>query len=89
MVYFCGGDYLEDISKQAGVLHLRPDARILSSDMIDRGLKELVCPMCGKMTLETDVAEDESTPLLFEMNDRYPKDKAKAKCHLAISGCLQ
>ena len=45
-----------------------------------------LCPMCGKMTLETEVAEDESTPLPFEMNDRYPKDKAKAKYHLAIKG---
>lgn len=41
MVYFCGGDHLEDISKLVGDLRLRPDARIPSSDTIARGLKEL------------------------------------------------
>jgi hypothetical protein len=45
-----------------------------------------ICPMCGKMTLETEVATDESTPLPSEMNDRYPRDRAKAKYHLAIKG---
>lgn len=41
MVYFCGGDHFEDISKLAGDLRLSPDARIPSSDTIARGLKEL------------------------------------------------
>ena len=41
MVYFCCGDHLEDITKLSGDLRLRPDARIPSSDMIARGLKEL------------------------------------------------
>lgn len=41
MVYFCGGDHLEDITKLCPDLRLRPDARIPSSDTIARGLKEL------------------------------------------------
>lgn len=41
MVYFCGGDHLEDITKLGHDLRLRPDARIPSSDTIARGLKEL------------------------------------------------
>ena len=41
-----------------------------------------LCPMCGKMVLETEVAEDKATKLPFDMNDRYPKDKEKAKYHL-------
>ena len=45
-----------------------------------------LCPMCGKMVLETEVAEDKNTKLPFEMNDRYPKDKDKPKYHLAIKG---
>ena len=45
-----------------------------------------LCPMCGKMVLETEVAEDKATKLPFDMNDRYPKDKEKAKYHLAIKG---
>jgi hypothetical protein len=45
-----------------------------------------LCPMCGKMVVETEVAEDENTKLPIEMNDRYPKDKDKAKYHLAIKG---
>jgi hypothetical protein len=42
--------------------------------------------MCGKMVLETEVAEDDTTKLPFEMNDRYPKDKTKPRYHLAIRG---
>ena len=41
MVYFCGGDHLEDITKLGHDLRLRPDSRIPSSDTIARGLKEL------------------------------------------------
>ena len=45
-----------------------------------------LCPMCGKMVLEEEVASDETILLPFEMNDRYPKDKTKPKYHLAING---
>ncbi len=45
-----------------------------------------LCPLCGKMVLETEIAVDESSDLPKEMNDRFPKDKDKAKYHLAIKG---
>ena len=41
MVYFCGGDHLEDITRLGNDLRLCPDSRIPSSDTIARGLKEL------------------------------------------------
>lgn len=50
------------------------------------GFGYCLCPMCGKMVLETEVAEDDTTKLPFEMNDRYPKDKTKPRYHLAIRG---
>ena len=45
-----------------------------------------LCPMCGKMVLEQEVASDETVELPYGMNDRYPKDKSKPKYHLAING---
>ena len=41
MVYFCGGDHLEDITRLGTDLRLHPHSHIPSSDTIARGLKEL------------------------------------------------
>ena len=40
MVYFCGGDHLEDITRLGADLRLHPHSHIPSSDTIARGLKE-------------------------------------------------
>lgn len=45
-----------------------------------------LCPVCGKMVLETEVADDPTVKLPFEMNDRFPRQREKAKYHLAIKG---
>ena len=44
-----------------------------------------LCPSCGKMVLETEVADD-TTRLPSEMNDRFPHQRDKARYHLAITG---
>ena len=40
MVYFCGGDHLEDITRLGNDFRLRPNSHIPSSDTIAGGLKE-------------------------------------------------